>query len=296
MSTSKKTEADNDIIIAVHNQIEDLEPARFKQINIDSIVTGLTNAQLLLDGNKADIPNVIMAKALTVATDIQSGKKEFNDFGFLIGNLNSLLQIFQENGNTKISEIISGIISEVNRVLQNRPDVEAIMNDLETIKNLRGGPADAIAFHDFHVLQIAYKNIWKHAFDQNLQSMVEQVFMEHMKVYDEAGIKHPPYDAIDDINDLENFIRNVGGDAASLVPIMDPSIGVAFPGAAQVWNLLSGGQRFVLFLSANLFNKPGATSAEKDYAMKVGLDAISAPAGPAGRLSKLIYEIGLALN
>jgi hypothetical protein len=42
------------------------------------------------------------------------------------------------------------------------------------MRELRGGPADATAFHDFHVLQIAFKEVWLHMFDQNLKAVVEQ--------------------------------------------------------------------------------------------------------------------------
>jgi hypothetical protein len=43
------------------------------------------------------------------------------------------------------------------------------------IKHLKGGPADSTALHDFHVVQLAFKNVWKHAFDRNVQALVEQV-------------------------------------------------------------------------------------------------------------------------
>ena len=42
--------------------------------------------------------------------------------------------------------------------------------------------ADATAFHDFHVLQIAFKSVWQHAYDKNVQALVEQVYLEHMKL------------------------------------------------------------------------------------------------------------------
>src|SRR5439155_27315760 len=113
-------------------------------------------------------------------------------------------------------------------------DVEAVMDDLTAIKELRGGPADAVAFHDFYILQIAFKRVWLHAFDANLKSAVEQLYEQIVGSAQQSTIAFPPTDAIDDVNQLKDFIRGVGGSLSSAEP-SPPEVTSAFPGQASAW-------------------------------------------------------------
>ena len=100
-------------------------------------------------------------------------------------------------------------IIQVRQLLNSRPDVSAVMDDLTALKNLRGGPADATAFHDFHVLAMAFESVWMHAFDENLRTSVQALYAETVRLYADQGLVVPNFDAINDINDLNNFINEV---------------------------------------------------------------------------------------
>src|SRR5262245_2627960 len=59
--------------------------------------------------------------------------------------------------------------------LQPRPDqatVQKQVNDLE----LRGGPADAPAYYDFHHLQIAFDHVWTETFDQDIVERLKDLY------------------------------------------------------------------------------------------------------------------------
>ena len=64
-----------------------------------------------------------------------------------------------------------------NGSLGSRPDqakVQKQVNDLV----LRGGPADAPAYYDFHNLQIAFDHVWTEAFDQEVVEQLKEVYQE----------------------------------------------------------------------------------------------------------------------
>jgi hypothetical protein len=59
--------------------------------------------------------------------------------------------------------------------LESRPTqckVQKQVNDLE----LRGGPADAPAYYDFHHLQIAFDHVWTEAFDQSIVERLKELY------------------------------------------------------------------------------------------------------------------------
>lgn len=59
--------------------------------------------------------------------------------------------------------------------LESRPTqckIQKQVNDLE----LRGGPADAPAYYDFHHLQIAFDHVWTEAFDQDIVEKLKELY------------------------------------------------------------------------------------------------------------------------
>lgn len=159
---------------------------------------------------------------------------------------------------------ITSVIALTRRLLNARPDVTSVMDDLTAMKHLRGGPADATAFHDFHVLQIAFKNVWLHLFDPNLKYAVEQLYEEIVGSGAQAHIPLPPADALNDIAQLKEFIRGVRGSLPATIPARGRAV-EASEGGITVGPPPSLGDR-------------------------------SQPAAPADRLQRLILEIGTALN
>src|SRR5205823_6259546 len=134
-----------------------------------------------------------------------------------------------------------GIIKQVRQLLNYRPDVGTIMDDLTSMKNLRGGPADATAFHDFHVLQLAFKSVWMHAFDESFASKTAQLYEEAVRLYEYAGLAVPDFGALNDINDLNDFLDALKGVITNSTHIAPPPLTVIsfFPNAVEDWVLLS---------------------------------------------------------
>jgi hypothetical protein len=56
-----------------------------------------------------------------------------------------------------------------------RPTQGTVQNRVDQLE-LRGGPADAPAYYDFHNLQIAFDHIWTEAFDQGLVEQLKELY------------------------------------------------------------------------------------------------------------------------
>lgn len=152
------------------------------------------------------------------------------------------------------------IVAMTRRLLGARPDVAAVMGDLAAIKSLRGGPADATAFHDFNVLQIAFEDVWLHMFDSNLKFAVQQLFEEVVGSGTGKYVALPAADAMSDIAQLKEFIESV----RRVLPVAVPPVYVLPP----------------LVLHGTFVEPPPPLSNR----------------APADRLTRLISEIGTALN
>jgi len=288
--------ANQDIINAVTTQIDELQPGAKRQAKIDAVLKELKNLDAYI-GGKSNEADQILNDVIQVTSDIQSGKKTNLDFGNILGDLDTLTHIIESKETDENKQILFSIITQIEGLLSYRPDVESVMGDLQALRNLKGGPADATSFHDFHCLQIAFKSVWQHAFDGKLKGLIEKVYLEHTKLYDGAGPALPPLDAINDINQIADFKRNV---EASVDQLKDEAVPAeviqAFPTASAVWNLLSGGQRFAVYLIALFVLNKANPQDQIDKYIKTAQDIFNSPDGPAGRLSKLLYELGKALN
>lgn len=317
---------DKDIIAGVRSQIDELESlSAGRKVKTDAVLQQLINIRDVLGGVKGDNNNVLLLSIIKQVTDIQTDVKGVEYFGITIGDLNTLAILAE--GEQKQSQAIEQIIAAVQSVLNYRPNVQAVIDDLEAIKNLRGGPADATAFHDFNVLQIAFKSVWKHAFDQNLQSLVEQLYLEHTKLFDGAGIQLPPFDAIMDIGNVNDLMRGI--QKAIGVPqvatettittttddetkttstktyypdppvnsmVAPPQVTAIYPFALHTFPLLSSEQQLTLFNEIKLYNNTSLTDEERERHRITGQYILENPDGPGGRIAKLIYRLNLALS
>jgi hypothetical protein len=121
-----------------------------------------------------------------------------------------------------LDDALVRVIAMTRRLLGARPDVMAIMDDLAAMKSLAGGPADATAFHDFNVLQIAFEDIWLHMFDGNLKYAVQQLFEEVVGSGTDNYVAMPPGGALNDVAQLKEFIDGV----RNTISVVNPSAGV----------------------------------------------------------------------
>src|SRR5260370_939705 len=204
-----------------------------------------------------------------------------------------------------IEAMVLDIMLRVRQLLNYRPDVGAIMDDLAAIKHLRGGPADAEAFHDFQVLQLAFKALWMHAFDDRLKAAAANLYDETVRHYSDAGLIMPPFNAIDDVDQLRSFIEEVKavsdpGYQPSTVAPPSSNVDQDFPQAATSWTLFSDSQRSSLEgLAAGIEyhrkNDAPGTFASNSYVQQCRDEAaaiLKHPRGTGSRLTSLIAEIG----
>src|SRR5438876_4529889 len=155
--------ANDDIIASVSDQIGELHVNTDMQATIDAVLAELENLQKLggIPGDKA----LILPHAVERLKELEATHAGWQEPGSLLGDLDTLKNLIGNAPNDPRYLILQSVIVRIEASLGRRPDAAAVLADLEAIKNLRGGPADATAFHDFHVLQVAFKNIWLHAFD-----------------------------------------------------------------------------------------------------------------------------------
>ena len=190
--------------------------------------------------------------------------------------------------------------------LPQRPDLKALkaaINDLE----LRGGPSDAKAYHDFTTVQIAFKNVWMQAFDASLRGLAEELYHETTRLYDDAGLTVPPIDEMDDVAQLQDFMALVqqtiassaalGGQVAAPAGVASTPSGLAqnaFPGVLAAWNNLSRSQQIVIEQQAILYSNGDAD--QKQQAARVVQIVLENPQGSGGRLANLLTKLGKALS
>jgi hypothetical protein len=324
----------NDIRESVTTQIDDLHPAMGLQFNVDMILTELGNLNTGFGGMPADLASDIITDTINKVTAIKANNTGKTEFAAVLGNLDSLVAIFKDDSSkSEAIDITTRIFSRIVQSLNSRPDVTAILGDLQAIKELKGGPADATAFHDFHVLQMAFKNTWVHAVDANLRSVAEKLYEETVRIYDDAGIPVPAFGAINDINDLKSFLRDlessivhkqspaansprrtprpgsmnmssITGEPPQGVTIGPPSqvrqpssvILSAYPEASVFWSSLDSEEQKFVTAEAAIINDSNSTTEEKNNAKdKITIIGKSALA-KSGRIFNLMLELGRAIN
>ncbi len=136
---------------------------------------------------------------------------------------------------TPEAEVLSRILGQLRDLekadpdaLPRRPDVQAVQGDVQSLE-LKGGPADVPAFHDFTVLQIAFKHVWTEAFDETMRAMAEGLYAEAVRLADDYGVDTPMADAINDVDQLREFVADLRGDHQNL-SLQNPVPPVLVPG------------------------------------------------------------------
>lgn len=139
------------------------------------------------------------------------------------------------DGGSADEQVLSRILGQIHDLetagtekVATRPDALRLQAELDALQ-LKGGPADAVALHDFNVLQIAFKHVWTEAFDETLRSKAEELYAETVRFAEERGLEIPAAEALNDVNQLREFIENVRGNAESLARL------VLIPGFVTRW-------------------------------------------------------------
>lgn len=319
------------VLAAASEQLRALQPILNKSVELIEILARLRQLAELLDGSHgipsdASIASCLLAKdaknnPVGVIDRVQRIVEEGGttaDAGGVLVNLYLIQQRLQPflqglldtktivtADADRVTGLLLNIIGRVRQVLNCRPDVGAIMDDLSAIKSLGGGPADAVAFHDFNVLQIAFRSVWMHAFSENLKVAAAQLYEETVKLYEDAGLTVPNFDAVRDIQGLVDFVNGVRRAAdpqyqPASVPTASVQVNQFFPEAVTIWSLFSAEQRQTIEIDANAMDyrskNPGARDFAADKACREQVAAIiKHPLGAPSRLTRLIAEIGKEL-
>jgi hypothetical protein len=293
------------IVDSTAEQISDLGPGLQRQVSLDAVITELTNLQVMVQVQPNATKNLVAA-ALSIAQGVQAGMangtKGLQDFGPVLGDLETLTPLLDAAGDGEAKSLVANISTRITNLLSYRPDVQAILGDLDAIKGLTGGPADATAFHDFHVLQLAFKNVWVHAFDAKLRSAAEQAYKETVKLYADAGLTIPDSGTIEDIQSLNEFIDAARGAAGAAAPPIPDNVTNWFSKTiVPVWGQLSDGQRAIASKNADYIQNLVDTKQDvwTDTVNKIykAMEEMAAhPDGSGGKLAKLFDELGAAMS
>lgn len=86
-----------------------------------------------------------------------------------------------------------------------RPTQKDIQEATDSFE-LRGGPADVTAYHDFHDLQIAFRHVWTELFDEELTSLGQKLYAELVKLKKENGVPikvdDEPITSVEELHEL----------------------------------------------------------------------------------------------
>ncbi len=74
---------------------------------------------------------------------------------------------------------------------------------------LRVGPADVTAYHDFNSLQIAFEHVWMEIFDGRLAALGEELYHEYVKLQQFAGVDGEPNRTVSTVDDLKQLMAEI---------------------------------------------------------------------------------------
>ena len=107
---------------------------------------------------------------------------------------------------------VAGQVTELSAIREDgtlkKATVETLLEDIKKLR-LKGGPADATAYHDFHSVQVAFKHVWSQAFDGKLRDAAEALYKDYVRLHDDAGVELPEFVAMQDVAQLKEFIKAV---------------------------------------------------------------------------------------
>ena len=186
-------------------------------------------------------------------------------------------------------------------VVARRPDALRLQAELDALQ-LKGGPADAVALHDFHVLQIAFKHVWTEAFDETLRSGAESLYAEAARLAEERGLDAPVAEAIAEIGDLRAFLSSTRSESeasADLIPVPE-NVALWFPDITPaLWNSFTDDERTSVTSHINSlgrFRVTPPTEDEKEEARSWLTSWLAGSQGSLGRIEKLLIEVGKRLS
>lgn len=229
-------------------------------------------------------------------------------------------QLVLESVAAKLQEQAASTVDD----LGTRPDAPAVSHAVQALE-LTGGPADATAFHDFKVLQLAFQDVWTEVFDDQVKGLGQALYREAVQHYAEMDQTVPPLEAIEDIDTLKEFIDQVSTETgitdtvAQPPPAQQGNVHGATPAGSvelwkdvpfdvmeafgdiitsPIWRILSATQQLLVHQQASIVNAPANSPeayARRQSARKLVEYIVAHPAGSGGRLAQLMYGLNRRL-
>ena len=205
----------------------------------------------------------------------------------------------REQAERQILDRVIGQVAELSSVgaedLPVRPDIEHIQNRLAAL-SIKSGPADTTAYHDFHVLQVAFKHVWMELFGEDLRTEAERLYAQWVRVRHDYGLDVPERDAIESVEEMREFLSSIGSDRdtwGDLLPVPS-SVTRAYPEVTTaIWNELSlEQQQQIERYASDRSTDPGI----KELGRYLVHQILERREGGLGRLERMLLEIGHRLN
>ncbi|MER5200810.1 hypothetical protein [Streptomyces sp. NPDC002884] len=158
---------------------------------------------------------------------------------------------------------------------------QATRNEAVETFELRDGPSDVTAYHDFRTLQIAFPHVWTEVFDGRLRQLGEELYQEYVKLNGFSGVDvdDATISTLDDLIALMERIRGLGRTVQDDLPT-DLRSSPAVP-EGTIFDFFGLGD-----LARRLFDPGGATQAEPQAAQS-DVPAID----PTSRLHRLLSRL-----
>jgi hypothetical protein len=210
--------------------------------------------------------------------------------------LKSLSQQVSETNSADLPQLLDRIRIEADKAAAERTALAERLGAL----NLKKGPADTTAYHDFHVLQIAFEHVWTEAFDEKLRQQVEQLYGEAVQISQDLGVDFLLDETVKDVQAINDLIAKMGTGFAGmsghvqLAPV-SPIVASVFPQIpASLWAMLSLEQQLAVEGKAAIVVNSSNTQ-DKEAAKDAVQAIINHPGGTWGRVRKLLLGIGQCL-
>lgn len=208
-------------------------------------------------------------------------------------------RLTRDDAEQHILDRVIGQVAELSSVreaeLPIRPDIQQIQERVAAL-TIKSGPADSTAYHDFHVLQLAFKHVWMELFGEDLREQAERLYTQWVEVRQEFGLDVPELDAIQSVNELRDFLSSVGHDRDSyrdLMPVPPLVRDVFGEVTTALWSELSTDQQDEIVRLAE-----GAVEAPnlKEVGRMLVHQILQNREGALGRLERTLLDIGHRLT
>jgi hypothetical protein len=264
-------QVNSDILVSVDEQIADLHLIPDTRAALTAILTELNNLKGTLGGIPNDVAvggKTILDNVIATLQDVFGGTSTLQDSASVFGNLDTLKSLMAASTSDPRYLILTSVITQLQQLATPRPDVAAVMADLQLMKSLAGGPADVTAFHDYNVLQIAFEDVWTHVSNRRLKSHLEELYQRATALMENSGMKNLSdaqstplgnLEQLQDLDDLNEFLTTIqsldalqdpgsvgyltfqqAADSGTVKPSGNMSI---YPEVMPVWNVLRDADR-----------------------------------------------------